>query len=228
MKLAGYYAILDVAAGELGAPGLIARVTARADRLLEASPCMLQLRAKEAPPAQLAVLARSILPAARRARVPVCVNDRLDVALAVGAEAVHLGQDDLPLADALPLAEARLRTGSRLLIGVSTHNLTQAGAAVAGGADYIGFGPIFATATKANPDPVVGTAMLRQLAGGVAASVPVVAIGGITLDRLAEIAACGAAAAALIGAIEMAVDPVAAGLAVNLAFSKAPTPSRVR
>jgi thiamine-phosphate pyrophosphorylase len=215
MKLAGYYAILDVAADDLGRPELIARVTARADRLLEASPCMLQLRAKEAGGAELAVLARSILPAVRRAGIPLCVNDRLDVALAVGAHAVHLGQDDLPLPD------ARLVAGGRLLIGVSTHNVAQAAEAVAGGADYLGFGPIFATTTKADPDPVVGTTLLREVARGMAANVPVVAIGGIGLHRLPEIAASGAAAAALIGAIELAADPVAAGRAVNLAFSQA-------
>jgi thiamine-phosphate diphosphorylase len=74
--------------------------------------------------------------------VPFCINDRLDVALAVGADAVHLGQDDLPISAALQVLRGRNKP---LLLGVSTHNLAQAKAAVAAGADYIGFGPVFPT-----------------------------------------------------------------------------------
>ena len=118
----------------------------------------------------------------RAAGVPFCVNDRLDVALAVGADAVHLGQDDLPLADA---RADRRRAGS--LIGFSTHNPAQAAAAVAGGADYIGFGPIFDTRSKLRPDPTVGVEGLRAVAA--ASPIPVVAIGGITLDTVASVAA---------------------------------------
>src|SRR6185503_15385766 len=102
---------------------------ARATRLLAARPCMLQVRAKVASASALAALARVVLPLARAEGVPLCVNDRLDVALAVGADAVHLGQDDLPLADARRIA------GGRLLIGVSTHDAGQAARAEAGGAD---------------------------------------------------------------------------------------------
>ncbi len=223
MTMRGYYAIVDVPRrdeADGGNPGKsradngdwILRVAERATRLLAARPCMLQLRAKSAGAADLAALARAVLPAARAAGVPLCVNDRLDVALAVGADAVHLGQDDLPLGEAREIARGRL------LIGISTHNPMQARAAIAGGADYIGFGPIFATTTKANPDPVVGIDGLRQVA--VHAAVPVVAIGGITLERVADIAAVGAAAAAVIGAVEMAADPVGAGRAINAAFGR--------
>jgi len=210
IALAGYYAILDVLPAQAYDGE---RAAARAARLLAGQPTMLQVRAKGAPAATLAALARAILPAARAAGVPLCVNDRLDVALAVGAQAVHLGQDDLPL------AEARAIAGGRLLIGVSTHNPAQAAAAIAGGADYIGLGPIFPTTTKANPDPVVGLELLRRVAA--TAPIPVVAIGGITLDHIPSVAATGASAAALISAIEKAADPAAAARAVNAAFASA-------
>lgn len=212
MTLVGYYAILDLDPNRQ--TEVTERIVERARRLLSAGPCMLQLRAKNTPPARLADLARAVLPLARAAGVPFCVNDRLDVALAVGADAVHLGQDDLPLGAARDVAQGRLH------IGISTHTLEQAGTAVAGGADYIGFGPIFPTRTKHQPDPVVGTALLKQVATTIAGPVPVVAIGGIALAALAEIVAAGAAAAAVIGAIEAAPDPIAAGRAVNRAFGK--------
>jgi thiamine-phosphate pyrophosphorylase len=140
------------------------------------------------------------------------VNDRLDVALAVGADAVHLGQDDLPLADARRVAQGRL------LIGVSTHDEAQVRAAVAGGADYLGFGPVYATGTKENPDPVQGTAGLAR-AVAAAGGVPIVAIGGITVERAAEVAAAGATAACAIAAVNGAKDPEAAGRAIACAFA---------
>jgi thiamine-phosphate pyrophosphorylase len=207
MELRGYYAILDVPP----ASSLDVAV-ARAARLLQARPSMLQIRAKHAGAAELASVARAVHPLARAAEIPLCVNDRLDVALAVGANAVHLGQTDLPL------GEARAIARGRLAIGVSTHDLEQARAAVAGGADYIGVGPVFATTSKLNPDPVVGLDGLRLIAA--MSPVPVVAIGGITLDRARLVADAGAAAAAVIAAIEAAVDPVAAGRAVGDAFAR--------
>ena len=105
--------------------------------------------------------------------MPFIVNDRLDVALAVGADGVHLGQDDLPLAAARALVPAGF------VIGVSTHDEAQARAAVDGGADYLGFGPCFARTSKRNPDPVVGLERLAQVSR---LGAPVVAIGGITLE----------------------------------------------
>ena len=208
ITLRGYYAILDVLPAQAHDGE---RAAARAACLLAGRPTMLQVRAKGAPAAALAALARAVLPQARAAGVPLCVNDRLDVALAVGAQAVHLGQEDLPL------AEARAVAAGRLVIGISTHNPAQASAAIAGGADYIGLGPIFATTTKANPDPVVGLEILRQVAA--TATVPIVAIGGLTIDRIPSIASAGASAAALISAIESASDPSAAANAVNAAFA---------
>jgi len=140
------------------------------------------------------------------------VNDDLEVALAAGADAVHLGQDDMPL------AEARRLAGPALRIGVSTHNLEQVAHAVAGGADYLGFGPVFPTGSKANPDPVVGLAGLAA-AVAAAAPVPVVAIGGITPERAAAVAAAGARAACAISAVNRDADVRAAAAAVAAPFS---------
>jgi len=209
----GYYAILD-ATPELLDDALA--LAARAERLIAAAPCCLQLRAKAAGARALESAARLLVPLCRAARVPFCVNDRLDVALAVGADVVHLGQDDLPLADAQRVRAAAGRPD--LLIGFSTHNPAQALAAAGAGADYIGFGPVFGTRSKANPDPTVGLAALAAVCRAV--SVPVVAIGGITLDAVPSVARAGASAAALIAAIDAAPDPSAAGRAVAAAFAR--------
>jgi thiamine-phosphate diphosphorylase len=104
-------------------------------------------------------------------------------------------------------------------VGVSTHNLEQALEAERGGADYIGFGPVFATDSKSNPDPIVGLEALAEVVRAV--SIPVVAIGGITLDAVASVASTGVAAAAVIRAVDGAADPAAAGRAVGAAFATA-------
>jgi thiamine-phosphate pyrophosphorylase len=206
----GYYAIVDVTPAALGDTAALARQT-RA--LLGAGPCCLQLRAKGADAAALRDAARAIGPLCKAAGVPFCVNDRLDVALAVDAEVIHLGQDDLPLAEARAVLAA---TGRRLILGISTHKLAQARDATAAGADYIGFGPVFGTASKLNPDPVVGLETLAAVCREV--RIPVVAIGGIKLDQVAAVAATGAAAAAVISAVNAAPDPTAAARQVAAAF----------
>ena len=209
----GYYAILDLRApaGGAGQPhALLAEVERQAEPLLAARPCCLQLRAKSLGAAAMRDAGLWLKNRCRAAGVPFCVNDRLDVALVVGADVAHLGQDDLPLED------ARRFAGGRVLIGFSTHNRAQAAAAVAGGADYIGFGPIFDTRSKLRPDPTVGVEGLRAVAA--ASPIPVVAIGGITLDTVASVAATGAAAAAVIAAVNDARDPTAAGRRVAAAF----------
>jgi len=214
----GYYAILDATPERLdlgaGTAGGLA-LEAHAGKLLAARPCCLQLRAKAATARALEAAARVLLPLCRAAGVPFCVNDRLDVALVVGADVVHLGQDDLPLADAQRVRAAAGRPD--MLIGFSTHNPAQAAAAAAAGADYIGFGPVFGTRSKANPDPTVGLDALAEVCRAV--GVPVVAIGGITLDAVSAVARAGASAAALIAAIDGAPDPHAAGRAVAAAFA---------
>jgi thiamine-phosphate pyrophosphorylase len=211
--LKGFYAIVDVPPDALADLDALAR---RSAALLESRPACLQLRAKVAAARPLAEAASRLLALCRAAGVPFCVNDRMDVALAVGADVVHLGQDDLPLPDAVRVRERLGR--SELVIGFSTHNLAQAQAAAAGGADYIGFGPVFGTASKLNPDPIVGLAALATVTRAV--QVPVVAIGGIGLDTVGAVAAAGASAAALIGAVERASDPAAVGRAVAAAFAR--------
>lgn len=137
------------------------------------------------------------------------VNDRLDVALALGADGVHLGQTDLPL------AEARTIAGGRLQIGVSTHDLAQVRAAVTGGADYLGFGPVFATSTKVDPDPVQGLEGLRA-AVVAAGATPVVAIGGVTPLHARALYEAGAAAICAISAVNEAADVGAAARALGV------------
>jgi thiamine-phosphate pyrophosphorylase len=212
MRVHGYYAILD------GTDALLADDVAlerQADRLLAGGPCCLQLRAKMAGARDMLRAARRLASLCRERGVPFCVNDRLDVAVAAKADVVHLGQDDLPLADALRLRGQLGRPD--LVVGFSTHNREQALAAAAAGADYIGFGPVFATTSKLNPDPVVGLDQLAAVCRAV--SVPVVAIGGIALSSVPAVAAAGAAAVALISAVSGAPDPAAAGRQVGAAFA---------
>jgi thiamine-phosphate pyrophosphorylase len=199
-RLSGFYAVLD-------------RDDEALCRLLvsEAGARVLQVRLKPATTREILAVARMARRVTRAHGALLVVNDRLDVALAVEADAVHLGQEDLPL------AAARAALGSRastMMIGLSTHDLAQVREAVRGGADYIGFGPVFATATKANPDPVVG---LDGLAAAVAAAsgVPVVAIGGVTVHAAPSLYAAGAAMACAISAVNGAADPVAAGRALR-------------
>ncbi len=210
----GYYAILDVRVRP-GAeePVEVATEVMRAEQLLAARPCCLQLRAKHLPVRPLLELATRLAPLCRQAGVPFCVNDRLDLALVVRADVVHLGQDDLSLADARRVLAT---LGHNVIVGVSTHSLAQARAAVEAGADYIGFGPVFATGSKERPDPVVGLEGLRAVTAAV--PVPVVAIGGIRRINIPQIVAAGAAAAAVIADIENAEDRLAAAREVSAAF----------
>jgi thiamine-phosphate diphosphorylase len=200
LHLHGFYAICDLPA-EAGPDA----ACALAAQLLRGGAGALQLRHKRAPAGVLLECARAVGPLCRSAGVPFIVNDRLDVALLCGADAVHLGQEDLPLA-----AARRLAPG--LAVGVSTHTLEQARAAAAAGADYLGFGPIFATGTKLNPDPVVGLGGLRAACAAV--PVPVVAIGGLTAATAGAAVAAGAVAVAVIGAVVGAADVEAAARAV--------------
>ena len=198
MNISGFYAVLD-------------RDDEQLATLLAAHACVLQVRLKAAPAAELARVARMARRVCDRAGIALVVNDRIDVALAVGADGVHLGQTDAPLAAARAIAGA-------LAIGISTHDLAQVEAACAGGADYIGYGPVFATRTKVNPDPVQG---LAGLAAAVrAATVPVVAIGGITLATAAAVYATGARALCAIGAVNDAPD-------VGLAAQRLRGPTRL-
>ena len=192
-SLRGFYAVLD-----RDDRGL-------AEALLEVA-SVLQVRMKGAAPAELLAVAAWARELTQKRGSLLVVNDDIEIALAVGADAVHLGQGDLPL------AAARGRAGRALRIGISTHSAADVSAAVAGGADYLGFGPVFATSTKAAPDPVVGLEGLR--AAVALAAVPIVAIGGITASRARAVWETGAAAACAIGAVNGASNPAAAARAI--------------
>jgi thiamine-phosphate pyrophosphorylase len=180
-----------------------------AEAILAGGCAVLQLRDKRAPSAR-AALAHELRALARAAGVPFVINDDLELALELGADGVHLGQGDLPV------EQARARAGASLLIGLSTHDLTQARGAQARGADLIGFGPVFATATKLNPDPVVGVDGLRAVRA--ASPLPVVAIGGVNLTNVAQVRAVGCSLAAVISAVCAASDPQAAAAVLHLAL----------
>lgn len=154
---------------------------------------MIQLRDNRAGPRQLFPQAREMAQLCRDRGVRLIVNDRLDLAQAADADGVHLGQDDLP-----PKA-ARECLGSGKILGVSTHSLEQAVRAVEDGADYLGIGPIFATATKSTGHKPVGCEMIRQLRSRI--DLPLLAIGGITLDNVGEVIRAGATGAAVVSAI---------------------------
>ena len=184
-----------------------------AQRAIEGGASMIQLRDTSADPRQLLPQAREIATLCRERAVPFIVNDRLDLALAAGADGVHLGQDDLP-----PKV-ARAVLGSEKFLGVSTHSLDQAIQATEDGADYLGIGPIFATSTKATGYEPLGCAMIRQLRARI--DLPLIAIGGITLDNVGEVIRTGAAGVAVISAVVGADDIVAAARAFLAAIQKA-------
>ena len=158
-----------------------------------------QLRVKTPDTGVMHDLASKLAPVIRAAGGLFIVNDRCDVALAVGADGVHLGQEDLPV------AEARALVGPGMLIGISTHSLDQAMESEAAGADYIGFGPIFPTRTKSAPEPVVGIEQLREVRARV--RLPIVAIGGIQVGNIRAVADAGADAVAVLSAVLAAPDP---------------------
>jgi thiamine-phosphate pyrophosphorylase len=131
--------------------------------------------------------------------VSFVVNDRADIAALSAASGVHVGQQDLGV------EEARRVVGAGKWIGVSTHNLDQFERAAATSADYIAVGPVFSTSTKANPDPVIGIDFIRRVRG--LSGKPIVAIGGITLDRAADAIRAGADCVAVSSDILLAPDP---------------------
>jgi thiamine-phosphate pyrophosphorylase len=162
---------------------------------------MAQLREKSWPSGRLLPLAERLRERCARASVTFIVNDRVDLALAVGADGVHLGQDDLPARLARPLLRPSM------ILGLSTHSVEQARAARDAGADYIAVGSMFPSATKTDFE-LVGPALLRKLRGEI--RVPLVGIGGITPDNAGEVVAAGADGVAVISAVCAADDPRAA------------------
>lgn len=158
----------------------------------------LQYRAKKVQVREQWETAFQLRALCRDAGICFIVNDRIDLALDCGADGVHLGQDDIPMQAARRLA------GKKLLIGRSTHTLEQALRARDEGAAYIGFGPVYSTGTKENNVAPVGLQALAQVLGAV--DIPVVAIGGIKLHCLTELAAKGATHIAVVTALTSAKD----------------------
>ena len=169
--------------------------------LLAGGAPIVQLRWKHAPTAALLASAMQCRRLTALHGALFFVNDRVDVALACEADGVHLGQEDLPL------AAARRLLGEARWIGVSTHDLAQARAAEAAGADYVGFGPLFSTATKATGYDPRGLVRLREVRSAVA--LPVVAIGGIDTTNARSALDAGADAVAMISALRDVPDVVA-------------------
>jgi thiamine-phosphate pyrophosphorylase len=162
---------------------------------------MVQLREKEWPSGRLLPLAQRLRARCAAAGATFIVNDRVDLALAVEAHGVHLGQDDLPA----PVARPLLRPG--MILGVSTHDIAQARAAQADGADYVAVGSMYPTSSKADFQ-LVGPELVRKLRPEI--RVPLVGIGGITHDNVQEVIRAGADGVAVISAVGAAADPRAA------------------
>lgn len=187
------YAILDPQQTKNREPERVLR------ELLRAGVTLLQLRAKAIAPRDFLALAKKTRELTADHGCRLIVNDRADIALAANADGVHLGQEDLPL-------HAARKLMGKKIIGISTHDLEQAQAAALGGADYIGFGPVFATTTKSTGYAARGTAMLQAIRAAV--SLPIVAIGGITEYNVTEVWQSGADSVAVISDI-LAADNIA-------------------
>jgi thiamine-phosphate diphosphorylase len=194
IAIRGFYAVLD-------------REDEQLARQLLAVARVLQIRVKPGSAAEILRVARLARQLCDETGALLVVNDRVDLAVAAGADGVHLGQTDLPIEDAR-------RFAPDLIVGVSTHDTAQVERAVASGADYLGFGPVFATQTKQNPDPVQGIAGLRA-AVAAARGTPIVAIGGIEASPAVarEVYGAGAAAICAIRAVNHAGDVSAAARA---------------
>jgi thiamine-phosphate pyrophosphorylase len=159
---------------------------------------LVQYRNKTGLMKQAYVMASTLREISNELGMVFIVNDRCDLAMAVQADGVHLGQTDSPV------TLARNLVGHDMLIGVSTHNAQHVKQAAVDGADYVGFGPIFPTDTKSNPDPVVGIQGLKDIRA--LTSLPVVAIGGIKTESVVELCEAGADGVAVVSGILGAAD----------------------
>jgi thiamine-phosphate pyrophosphorylase len=163
-------------------------------RLCDGGATLVQLREKRLAPREFCREAEAALKEARARGARLVINDRADLALALGADGLHLGQDDLP-----PDAARRL-LGDEAVIGFSTHDLAQASAAARLPVDYVAIGPVFATSSKENPDPPVGLEGVRRARAAVGPA-PLVAIGGVTPANARAVLDAGADSVAVIGAL---------------------------
>jgi thiamine-phosphate pyrophosphorylase len=180
------YVILDAALLKISAKECV-------KSLVDAGVRLIQYRNKRASGRELFETCRELAEVLNPLKVQFIVNDRADVAALAGAGGVHVGQDDLGV------EQARQVMGEGKWVGISTHNVGQFRSALETSADYIAVGPIFATGSKENPDPVVGVGFVRETRA--MTDRPIVAIGGITLERAAEVIEAGADSVAIISDI---------------------------
>lgn len=194
------YAIIDPQqAGAHGLPHLARAVIA-------GGATVVQLRDKLSDTRRLVEEARAIKEAIEPTGVPLLINDRVDVALAVGADGVHVGQDDMAVRD------ARRLLGSKAVIGLSIKTIAQAEAAPTDLVDYVGIGGVFATTSKDNPNPPIGIYGLARIAGVFrqrAPKLPLVAIAGINASNAKDVIDAGADGIAVISALSLQIDPAA-------------------
>ncbi len=167
-------------------------------RLIEGGASFIQLRDKISAPREFYREAAAALQIARNRGARLIINDRVDIALALKADGVHLGQTDVPV------AAARHLLGQEAIIGFSTHNAEQAKLAIALPVDYLAFGPIFPTLSKNNPDPITGLGAMAEVVA-IKGSLPLVAIGGIKGENVLEVLKAGADTVSVIA--ELLADP---------------------
>lgn len=175
-----------------------------------------QLREKTASTREFIEEALTIRDYMRSVNIPLIINDRLDVALAIGAEGVHLGRADMPP------AMARAVAGNKLIIGISVESIEDALAAENTGADYLGVSPVFATPTKTDTAPALGKGGLQAIRQAV--RLPLVAIGGLNSGNAADIIRCGADGVAVVSAIVSAADPAQAARRLKSVIMEARRP----
>ncbi len=179
--------------------------------LLSGGADILQLRAKGIPLEKVATAARKIIPLCKAVGVPFILNDYPELAVELGADGVHIGQDDGSIYD------VRSRIGADMIIGRSTHSLAQARRALADGADYIGFGPVFPTPTKAGR-PAIGLDYIAAMEREVGSKIPAFCIGGIKPDNLGKVLTAGARRCVVVSHLLTAPDICAATSAVKSAM----------
>lgn len=172
-----------------------------------------QLREKKSPAREFLELARMTRKSLDNLGIPLIINDRLDIALAAGADGVHLGQSDIPLED------ARRILGKDWIIGISASSVRSAVEAERGGADYIGVSPVFSTPTKTDTSPALGLEGLREMRKAV--SIPLVGIGGLNTGNAAEVIRSGADGIAVVSAVMSAPDPEQAARLIREEIRKA-------
>jgi thiamine-phosphate pyrophosphorylase len=185
------YGILDLGYVESSEAGKVAR------QLIDGGVDLIQLRAKGRPSAEIANIAAQLHGVTAERDIPLIINDHPEIARIVGTEGVHVGQDDPAI------SEVREIAGPNCMVGKSTHSVDQAIRAFYEGADYIGFGPIFATPTK--PDyPPIGLSEIQRVHEAV--RIPIFCIGGITLDNLPEVMEAGARRVVIVSGLLQAKD----------------------